>query len=319
MRALVTGATGFIGSYLCGYLSEKGLEVFGTRHRTGGEKKVGRLAGETRLVRCDIRRREEVEEALEKTRPELIFHLAAQSRPDLSWKDPWTTMETNVLGTVNLFESVRKLGLDCGILVACSSAEYGFISPGEGPIREDHPLHPVSPYAVSKVAQDLMAYQYFKNYGFKTFRVRIFGTTGPGKVGDAFYDFASQIARAERGGGGVVRVGNLEPRRDLTDVRDMVRALWLVTKKGRAGEVYNACSGKAYRIGDLLEKLLEMAKVKVRVEVDSSKLRPSDEPLILGSNRRIKKECGWAPKIPIEKTLTDILDYWRKKLGVRKK
>ena len=312
MKALITGISGFIGSHLADFLVGRGLEVWGTYFR-GGLENVSHLKGKLKFRRCDVRERGRVKEILRECRPELVFHLAAQSRPDLSWRDPWTTMEVNVLGTVNLFEGVRELGLDPKLLVACSSAEYGFIQEEEGPIKEDHPLNPVSPYAVSKVAQDLMAYQYFRNYGLRTFRVRIFGTTGPRKVGDACADFASQIARAERRGGGTVRVGNLEPRRDLTDVRDMVRALWLVVERGREGEVYNACSGTAHRVGDLLEKLLDLARVRVKVEVDQEKLRPSDEPLIVGSNEKIGKECGWRPEIPLEKTLEDILEYWRER------
>lgn len=312
MRVLITGINGFIGSHLADLLVERGLEVWGI-YQKGPLDNITHLKRELKLEGCDVRNRKRMKEVLRKCGPELIFHLAAQSRPDLSWKDPWTTMQTNVMGTVHLFESMRELGLDSKVLVACSSAEYGFISEKEGPIRENHPLNPLSPYAVSKVAQDLMAYQYFKNYGLRTFRVRIFGTTGPRKVGDACADFASQIARAEKEGGGTIRVGNLEPKRDLTDVRDMVRALWSVVERGREGEVYNACSGRAYRIGEVLEKLAGLAKVKVKVEVDRDKLRPSDEPLILGDNSKIKKECGWKPEIPLEKTLKDTLEYWRGK------
>lgn len=313
MRALITGINGFIGSHLADLLVEKGLEVWGI-YQKSPLNNITHLKEKLKLRKCDVRNRKKMREILKECRPELIFHLAAQSRPDLSWKDPWTTMQINVIGTVNLFESMRELDLDSKVLVACSSAEYGFISEKEGPIREDHPLNPVSPYAVSKVAQDLMAYQYFKNYGLKTLRVRIFGTIGPRKMGDACSDFASQIALAERKGGGKIRVGNLETRRDLTDVRDMVKAFWCLMEKGRDGEVYNACSGKAYRMGEVLEKLIGLAKVKIKVEVDQKKLRPSDEPLILGDNSKIKKECGWKPKIPLEKTLEDILEYWRKNL-----
>jgi GDP-4-dehydro-6-deoxy-D-mannose reductase len=312
VRALITGVDGFIGSHLADLLVERGWEVWGTTLR-GDLTNVAHLGGRIRVRRCDVRERGRVRALLRESGPEVIFHLAAQSRPDLSWRDPWTTMEVNVLGTVNLLESVRELELDPKILVACSSAEYG---PAEGPLREDHPLRPLSPYAVSKVAQDLMAYQYHKNYGLRTYRVRIFGTTGPRKVGDALADFASQIAEAERRGGGKVRVGNLEARRDLTDVRDMVRALLLVVERGRKGEVYNACTGRAHRVGDLLERMVEMAGVRVEVETDPKKLRPSDEPLIVGDNRKIRRECGWRPEIPLSKTLEDVLEWWRGRLGV---
>jgi GDP-4-dehydro-6-deoxy-D-mannose reductase len=309
VRVLITGINGFIGSHLADFLVAKGWEVWGTS-LSQDLSNVAHLLRRITVRRCDIRKREEVKATLNESKPEIIFHLAAQSRPDISWKDPWTTMKVNVLGTVNLFEAVRESNLDPKILVACSSAEYG---PADEPLKEDHPLRPLSPYAVSKVAQDLMAYQYFQNYGLKTYRVRIFGTTGPRKTGDALADFASQIARAEIKGGGVVVVGNLEAKRDLTDVRDMVRALLLVIERGRVGDVYNACTGKAHRMGDLLEKLIKMSRAKVEIKVDPKKLRPSDEPLIVGDNRKIRTECRWEPKIKIDKTLSDILEWWRER------
>ncbi len=266
------------------------------------------------LSKCDVRSQTAVKNVIRKSRPELVFHLAAQSRPDISWKNPRETMETNVIGTTNIFESIRELKLDPKILVACSSAEYGFIAEDEGPIKEEHQLMPLSPYGVSKVAQDLLAYQYFQNFNMKTIRVRIFGATGPRKTGDVCSDFAMQIAEIERGKRKpTVHVGNLEARRDLMDVRDTVEAFWLLMEKGKIGDVYNICSSKAYKIGDILNKFLAMSEVAIKVEVDPKKLRPSDEPLILGDNTKIKKDCGWRPKIPIEKTLEDTLSYWRKK------
>jgi GDP-4-dehydro-6-deoxy-D-mannose reductase len=213
---------------------------------------------------------------------------------------------------VYVFESVRQLELDPKILVAGSSAEYGFVSEDEVPIKENHPLLPVSPYGISKVAQDLLAYQYFKNYGMKTIRVRIFGATGPKKVGDACSDFAKQVVKIERGKAEpVIHVGNLEVKRDLMDVNDTIEAFWLLMEKGRIGDVYNICSSKAYKMDDILNKFLEMTEISIKVEVDPRKLRPSDEPIILGDNSKIREDCGWAPTIPIEKTLEDTLNYWR--------
>ena len=315
MRTLITGINGFIGSYLAEYLLAKKVKVYGTVHELARLENITHVRDLVTLSKCDVRNRTAVRKTIERARPDLIFHLAAQSRPDISWKDPMGTMETNVLGTVNVFESVRELGLDPKILVACSSAEYGVMK-GKEPIKEDHPLLPLSPYGVSKVAQDLLAYQYFKNFDVKTIRVRIFGTTGPRKVGDVCSDFARQVAEIEGGKEPVVRVGNLDARRDLTDVRDMVKALWLLMERGKTGEVYNACSGRAYKIKDILDEFLGMSSVEVEVEVDPKKLRPTDEPIILGDNSKIRKDCGWKPKIPIEKTLKDILEYWREKFGV---
>jgi GDP-4-dehydro-6-deoxy-D-mannose reductase len=314
VRALVTGICGFLGRYLAALLLKNRLKVFGTVHETKHVKNIEHLKNAITLRKCDVRIPRVIKNVIERSKPDFIFHLAAQSYPTISWKDPIGTMETNVLGTVNLLEAVRKLGINPKILIACSSAEYGLVHQEETPIKENHSLLPLHPYGVSKVAQDLLAYQYFKNFGLNTIRVRIFGTTGPGKVNDVCSDFAKQIAEIEcRKREPVMYVGNLEPRRDLSDVRDMVNALWLLMKKGKIGEVYNACSSKAYKIGYLLDELLKMSDTRIEVKIDPRKFRPSDEPVILGDNSKIKKDCGWRPTIPIEKTLKDILNYWRKR------
>jgi GDP-4-dehydro-6-deoxy-D-mannose reductase len=314
MRVLVTGICGFLGRYLAAHLLKKRLKIYGTVHEIKHVKNIAHLKNAITLRRCDVRNPRMVKNVIEKSRPDFIFHLAAQSYPTISWEDPIGTMETNVLGTVNLFEAIRRLRINPKILIACSSAEYGLVREEETPIRENHPLLPLHPYGVSKVAQDLLAYQYFKNFGLNAVRARIFGTTGPGKVNDVCSDFAKQIAEIEcKKREPIMYVGNLEPKRDLSDVRDMVNALWLLMKKGKIGEVYNVCSSKAYKIGHLLDKLLRMSDTRIKVEVDPKKFRPSDELLILGDNSKIKKDCGWRPTIPIEKTLKDILNYWRER------
>jgi len=314
MRALITGIDGFIGSYLAECLLAKGIDVHGIIANLTQIENIAHLIDKITPSKCDVRNQITVKKVIRKSAPDFIFHLAAQSRPDISWRDPWRTMEVNVMGTLNVFESVRQLGLDPKMLVACSSSEYGFLREDEGPIKENNQLLPLSPYAVSKVTQDLLAYQYFQNYNLKTIRVRIFGTIGPRKIGDACSDFARQIAEIERGKKEpIVHVGNLEARRDLTDVRDMVEAFWLLVRKGKFGDVYNACSSRVYKISDILNKFLELSEVDIKVKVDSKKLRPSDEPIIVGDNSKIRKESGWRPKISIDKTLEDILSYWRNK------
>ena len=314
MRALITGVNGFIGSYLAEYLLNKRLKVYGTVLKIKHLETIAHLRDEISLSRCDVRNPATVKKVVRKSKPDFVFHLAAQSYPTVSWKDPVHTMETNVFGTINLFEAIQKLRINPKILVACSSAEYGFVREKEVPIKEDHPLLPLHPYGVSKVAQDLLAYQYFENFGLNTIRVRIFATTGPRKIGDVCSDFARQIAEIEcKKKEPIMYVGNLDAKRDLTDVRDMVKAFWLLMKKGKIGEVYNSCSSKAYKIGDILNKFLEMSDADIEVRIDLKKLRPSDEPVILGDNSKIKRDCGWQPKIPIEKTLKDILNYWREK------
>jgi GDP-4-dehydro-6-deoxy-D-mannose reductase len=315
MRALITGVSGFIGRYLAEYLLNKQLEVYGTVRTTKHLKNIAHLKDAITLRKCEIRNPAMVNDAVRKSKPDFVFHLAAQSYPTVSWENPIGTMETNVFGTINLFEAIRKLKINPKILVACSSAEYGLVREKEVPTKEDHQLLPLHPYGVSKVAQDLLAYQYFKNFGLSTIRVRIFGTTGPGKIGDVCSDFARDIAEIEcKKKKPVMYVGNLEPKRDLSDVRDMVRAFWLLMRRGKIGEVYNACSSKAHKIRDILDMLLKMSDADIEVKIDPKKLRPSDEPVILGDNSKIKNDCGWRPKIPIEKTLKDILNYWRERV-----
>jgi GDP-4-dehydro-6-deoxy-D-mannose reductase len=318
MRVLITGINGFIGSYLAEYLLNKQLEVHGIVRRMEHLENISHLKNKITLRKCDVRDSVAVKNVMKKSKPDLLFHLAAQSYPTVSWKDPIGTMETNVIGTINVFEAILELKMNPRTLVACSSAEYGFVQEKEVPIKENHPLRPVHPYGVSKVAQDLLAYQYFKNFGLNVIRVRIFGTTGPRKVNDVCSDFAMQIAEIERGARKpVMYVGNLDSKRDLTDVRDMIKALWLLMERGKAGEVYNACSGKAYRIRDILNKFLEMSGADVEVKIDPKKLRPTDEPIIVGDNSKIRKDCGWKPEIPIAKTLKDTLEYWREKCGMK--
>lgn len=314
MRALITGINGFIGSYLAEFLLDKGFEVHGAVHKIEHLENITHLKNEITLRKCDVRDSAAVKNMIRRSKPDLLFHLAAQSYPTVSWKDPIGTMETNVVGTINVLEVLRKLKLNPKTLIACSSAEYGFVREDEVPVKEDHPLLPLHPYGVSKVAQELLAYQYFKNFNLKTIRVRIFGATGPRKVGDVCSDFARVVAKIELGKKRpIMHVGNLKTRRDLIDVRDMVEAFWLLVKKGKIGEVYNACSGKAYKIGNILTAFLKMSSANIRVKIDPKKLRPSDEPIIMGDNTKIRRDCGWRPKIPIEKTLRDMLDYWKER------
>ncbi|MEW5759258.1 MAG: GDP-mannose 4,6-dehydratase [Candidatus Thermoplasmatota archaeon] len=297
MKALVTGGSGFIGSYLVKFLSNEGIEAYGPTYKD-----------------CDVRKAKDLEKWLKKTRPNFIFHLAAQSFPTISYTNPRLTFDVNVFGTIALFECIRKLEIDTKVVVACSSAEYGLVKENEVPVNEEHPLLPVHPYGVSKVAQDLLAYQYYKNYGIKAIRARIFNTTGPGKENDVCADFTYGVAEIEKGKRKKMYVGNLEPKRDITDVRDMVKALWLSALKGKDGEAYNLCSSKAIGIKEILEKAISLSNKKIEYEIDKRKLRPTDEPIILGDNRKFCSATGWKPEISIEKTLKDMLNYWRGKI-----
>jgi len=319
MRALITGVTGFVGSHLADYLlaEQPEVEIFGTRRWRSRMENIEHLDGRLQLRECDLRDPAAIQGVLAEVRPDYIFHLAAQSFVPASWRAPSETLMTNILGQTNIFEAVRVLELDPVIQIAGSSEEYGLVLPDEVPIKETNPLRPLSPYAVSKVAQDLLAYQYFRSYGLKTVRTRGFNHTGP-RRGEVFVtsNFAKQIASIEAGlREPVIRVGNLDAQRDFTDVRDMVRAYWLAVSEATPGEVYNLASGRAVTIRELLDRLLALSDTEVEVQVDPDRLRPSDVEILLGDYSKFRSDTGWEPSIPLEQTLKDTLDYWRQKLS----
>lgn len=319
MKALITGITGFAGSHLADYLlaEQPQVEVFGTYRWRSRRENIEGLEGRVQLHEADLRDYSSVHNLLEKTRPDAIFHLAAQSFVPSSWTAPTETLTTNITSQTNLFEAIRSLGLDPVVQIACSSEEYGLVHPDEVPIKETNPLRPLSPYAVSKVGQDFLGYQYFQSYGLKVVRTRGFNHTGP-RRGDVFVtsNFARQIAAMEAGlQEPVLRVGNLDAVRDFTDVRDMVRAYWLAVNRGRPGEVYNIATGEGITIRELLDRLLDLTEVEVKVEVDPERLRPSDVEILIGDSSKFRADTGWEPEIPFQQTLEDLLDYWRQRLG----
>jgi len=315
-KALITGITGFVGSHLAEYLIKENVEVYGTSRWRSKTDNTDHLLGKIILQEADLLDAHSLYSIVDNVRPDFIFHLAAQSYVVTSWASPANTMETNLTGAVNLFEAVRKTEHDCTIQIACSSEEYGKVLPNEIPIKETNPLRPLSPYAVSKIAMDYLGYQYHESYGLKVIRTRGFNHTGP-RRGDVFAEstFAKQIAEIEKGKREpVVMVGNLNAERDYTDVRDMVRGYCLAVLKGEPGEVYNICTGKAWKIQKVLDFLLGLSKVKIEVKEDSERLRPSDVPVLIGDNTKFIKQTGWHPEIPFEKTLADLLNYWREKV-----
>jgi GDP-4-dehydro-6-deoxy-D-mannose reductase len=318
VRVLITGITGFAGSHLAEFLlaRQPHVEVFGLYRWRSRMENIEGVLGRVKLLECDLRDYTSVHQALQASRPDAIFHLAAQSFVPSSWKAPNETLVTNVIGQTNLFEAVRFLGLDPVIQIACSSEEYGMVYPDEVPIKESNPLRPLSPYAVSKVTQDMMAYQYFESYGLKTVRTRGFNHTGP-RRGDVFVtsNFAKQLASIELGRQEpVIRVGNLEAVRDFTDVRDMVHAYWLAVTKAKPGEVYNVATGSGITIQELLDRLLALSTAKVRVEQDPERMRPSDVVRLIGDSSKFRADTGWEPEIPFDQTLGDLLGYWRERL-----
>jgi len=250
-------------------------------------------------------------------KPDYIFHLAAQAFVPASWADPWSTLENNIRGQLNVLLATIAMDTYPRILVVGSADEYGIVAPEELPIRETNPLRPNSPYAVSKVAQDMLGYQYYASHKLPVVRVRPFNHIGPGQS-PAFVtaDFAKQVAEAEAGlREPVMRVGNLEARRDFSDVRDIVRGYYLAVSEGEPGQVYNLGAERSYSIREVLDILLALSEVPMTVGSDPARLRPSDVPEIVADCTRFRSQTGWRAEIPLERSLRDILNYWRKSVG----
>ncbi|MEM8930692.1 MAG: GDP-mannose 4,6-dehydratase [Acidobacteriota bacterium] len=320
MKALITGITGFAGSHLAEYLlaNHPDVEVWGThRWRSPFDNLTDDVQSRVHLIETDLRDANSVLSTLDKVRPDFIFHLAAQSFVPTSWTAPSETLDTNIIGQTNIFEACRRLGLDPVIQIACSSEEYGLVHPEETPIKETNPLRPLSPYAVSKVGQDYLGYQYFMSYGLKVIRTRGFNHTGP-RRGDVFVasNFAKQLARIKAGlAEPVMRVGSLTAIRDFTDVRDMVRAYWLAVNHAKPGEVYNIATGHGITIQELLDRLIELSGVEVDVQQDPARMRPSDVEILIGDASKFRADTGWEPQVPLEKTLADIVAYWDERIA----
>lgn len=315
-KILITGINGFCASWLAEYYLKKKYEVHGTIRQRSNLENISHIIDKIKLHYCDIRDANSVRNLLEEDF-NIIHHLAAVSYVHYSWINPAETLETNTVGTVNILEASRKSKSDPIIHVACSSEQYGLVFENEIPIKETNPFRPLSTYGVSKVAEELLAIQYNKSYGLKTIITRGFNHTGPRRT-DIFVcsTFAKQIAMIEKKlKDPLLLHGNLEAKRDFTDVRDMVEAYAKAVEKCNYGEPYNICSGKAYSIKTILEKLIALSKTKILTAPDLKRYRPSDVPLLLGDNTKFKNKTGWRPKINfIEKTLPDILNYWREKI-----
>lgn len=315
-KALITGIAGFVGSYMAELLLSKGFEVSGLCRPRSKMDHIESIKSKLHLEDADLLDSHSLYTTINKIKPDYIFHLAAQSFVPTSWGSPAVTLEVNIVGSANLFEAVRQVGIDPVIQIACSSEEYGMVYENEVPIKETNPLRPLSPYAVSKLAMDYLGYQYFESYKTRIVRTRGFNHTGP-RRGDTFAEstFAKQIALIEKGKQEpVIYVGNLEAQRDYTDVRDMVRAYLLAVEKCDPGEVYNIATGKAIKIKDVLNMMLKMSKVKVEIKQDPARMRPSDVPVLLGDASKFKAKTGWSPEVPFEKTAEDLLNYWRERV-----
>jgi GDP-4-dehydro-6-deoxy-D-mannose reductase len=309
MNVMITGAAGFIGGFLAKHTLATGASLLGIGitdppEWTGGTFEL-----------CDVRDAQRISHLLATFRPDRIFHLAAQSYPTVSLLQPRETMDINAGGTINLFECIRSVGITPTVVVACSSAEYGFVHAQDLPVRETHPLRPLHPYGVSKVAQDLLAAQYFATYALPAVRIRIFNTTGPGKLGDVCSDLARRAVEIELGmRPPSLYVGSIT-KRAIIDARDLVRGLWMSTECCTPGDVYNLGANLIYSIQEVIDIIRSLAKASFTIEQDPALLRPCDEPVIAGDVSKFQRCSGWAPEIPLTATLSDMMEWWRAKLA----
>lgn len=312
LKALITGVSGFVGSHLAEYLlAETDWAVSGTVY--GPYDNISPFCDRLKPYPAELSRLPVVEFVLEHTRPDVIFHLAAMAVTGGSWRDPAATLQINMSMQANVLQAVVNLKLDSRVIVVGSSEEYGAVPAEELPISESAPFRPLNPYAVSKVGQDMLGLQYYLSHGIDTVRVRPFNHIGPRqRLGFVASDFASQIARIEaRLQEPVMRVGHLGAERDFTDVRDVVRAYYLLALHGEPGEVYNVGSGRSHAVHEILDVLLLHSSARIQVEPDPERMRPSDIPRVVCDYGKLHACTGWEPTISFEQSLSDVLAYWR--------
>ncbi len=318
MKVLVTGAGGMVGSHMVEFLYNHGDDVIGVWHKN--KKNVDMIKLPINFVQCDLRYGYGIEELIMDNMPEQIFHLAAQSYPTVSWVSPAETIDVNINGQVAVFEAIKKTrkyrdsSYDPMVVVACSSAEYGqTLNELKDPfVKETAELKPLHPYGVSKVAQDLLAFQYFMNDHIRCIRARIFNSTGTRKVNDVTSDFTKRAIEAEKTGVYELCCGNLLTRRAIMDQRDLVNALILLADRGKAGDVYNISSEHIYQMEDIVRMIENQIGHELVRKVDPKLIRPTDEKVIVGNIDKLKADTGWIQEIPMEQTIADMLDYWRK-------
>ncbi|MGH2498474.1 MAG: GDP-mannose 4,6-dehydratase, partial [Candidatus Limnocylindria bacterium] len=344
MRVIITGVTGFAGSHLAEHIvaEQADVSLYGTyrwrspmenledlarrglldvvegRYSGGaGLRDEAERRGRLTLLHTELTDPGSVEKLIAAVQPQRVFHLAAQSFVQSSFDEPAATLNNNINAQLNLLEAIRRHDDQIRVHIAGSSEEYGLVHEDEVPMKETNPLRPLSPYAVSKVTQDKLAFQYFKSYGMHLVVTRGFNHTGP-RRGPIFVTstFARQIAEIEAGlHEPVIHVGDLTSKRDWTDVRDMVRAYWLALERGESGESYNVGSGKTWSIREMLDMLLSHSTVKIRTREDPARLRPSDVPILWADTSKFRAATGWEPRIPFDRTLRDLLDYWRARVA----
>lgn len=310
---MITGAAGFVGKHLAGYLIGEGHAVAGLVLPREAREQAKFLPKSMEIIAVDILDGKRLTSVMAEWRPAAVFHLAAFSNPEDSWAAARRTLETNILGSHNVLQAAVETGLQPRVLLIGSSQQYGHVPEADQPIREDCPQRPLTPYGVSKASQEILGQRFFLSEQLPVVLVRSFNHTGPGQPSSyVCSSFARQVAEIEAG----VReprlaVGNLSARRDFSDVRDVVRAYVRIVEAGEPGQPYNICRGQAFSIRRLLDALLELTEADVTVAVDAARYHALDSPLLLGDNSRLRYELGWEPRVSLEQTLSDLLDYWR--------
>lgn len=320
MAVLITGAGGMVGSHMAEIMFREGIEVIGTYYKPTVD--MCEISNDIKMIECDVRYPKNIEKIIKHYMPDQIYHLAAQSYPTVSWDKPYETMDINIGGTIAVFETIKEIRKDCPhynpvVIVACSSAEYGqtLEEMDNEKVKESAQLKPLHPYGVSKVGQDLLAYQYFANDGIRTIRARIFNTTGTRKRNDVTSDFTKRAieqlyVNCENP---VLSVGNINTERAIMDVKDLIAALRALAEKGKAGEVYNISSEKVYKISDIIHMIENELKIQFQLHIEKELLRPTDERIIVGDVEKLKRETGWEQKVGLEQTVKEMLEYWKNK------
>lgn len=337
-RILITGANGFIGSHLIDFFISKRFDIYGLDLPGSQFKNLGHYTVENynfskdkrlkifgkniqipthknnlKIIECDLKDKELLEKIILEIKPKYIFHLGAQSLILPSWEDPINTIEANVIGTINIFEPIKKFNIKTRVILPGTSTEFGTSANIGRPLKETDPLLAVHPYGISKITAELLGRQYYINFGIECVIVRFFNQTGPRKSSGAAADFTKKVAQIDLDiAKPIIEVGNLESYRDFTGIKDTIQALWLAATKGKPGEIYHVCSGKKVHIRKLLEIALSFSNKKIDVvEITSNKVRKSDEDVIIGDNSKIKNELGYKISQSIEDVLKDMYEYWK--------
>ena len=315
MKILVLGITGFAGTSMYHFLNRiDGNSLYGTFRHSTGNRNIADDFSRATLLECDINDVYSIEKVLSESQPDIIFHFASYVSVFNSFNNPLLTFQTNIIGTTNLLEGIKKIVPKAKILIPGSAEEYGRVPEDKMPIKENYPLSPANPYAISKKVQEEIGFYYFKHIGLNIYFTRTFHYTGPRQpLGFVCSDIVKQVVDVEVGKTECIKVGNLDAKRDFTDIRDVVNAYWRIINSGKAGEVYNVCMGKSIKIQEILNKLIASSGKDMLVEIDTNKLRPSDVPDFVGDNMKLNN-IGWIPQYTIDNSLKDLLEWWRSEI-----